>query len=143
MDQEQINFFRHRYAEMDDDELSYLIQTRGSALSPEAALALRAEIASRDPALLKNAMKETAQDVDAKLQHAEEKARKIALRNSRVVSIRRWALALCVAVGYLGALVSEEPDPWRQWASAGVLLFVLFEVKSLLTRFVAALFRQP
>lgn len=139
MEDAQIKYFLDRYAGMTDEELSYLLVTRGDSLSEEAGHALRTIMASRDPGGFQNELKATTADVGAQIRHADEEVRKQkkSARHARIAT-RLASLALLV-IG-LCTLLLGKTEGGVALCVAAVAMFLYFEVQRLIRRFLVALF---
>ena len=76
MDHQQIAYFVDRYSRMTDEELSYLLATRGESLSDEASHALRTVLNGRDLSAFQRELNATTSDVAAQVAHARQEAEK-------------------------------------------------------------------
>jgi hypothetical protein len=139
LEEAQLAYFLDRYSRMTDEELSYLLVTRGDSLSEEAGHALRTVLGSRDPGRFQNELKATTADVGAQVQYADEEIRKKkrTARHTRT-AIRFASLALLV-IG-LFTLLLGRTEGGVALCVAAVAIFLYFEFDRLIRRFIAALF---
>lgn len=140
MNDQQVKFFLERYSRMDDEELSHLIVTRGGGLSDEARHALNTVIRTRNPDALQAEMHATASDLTAQAAHAEQEAQKQIEHARTVRNAIRSACAIVVVAGMAGAVIDDSS--WLWFSAVGVALFMFFEIRRLVGRFVVALFRM-
>ena len=71
MDEQQYQYFLQRYANMSDEELSYLIVSRSGSLAEEAEHALRTVLAGRNSDSFNQELAATANDQEAQFRHDE------------------------------------------------------------------------
>lgn len=139
LDDAQVAYFLDRYSRMTDEELSFLVVTRGDSLSEEASHALRIVLDGRDPSGIRNELKATAADVGAQIQHASAEAKKQekSARHMRM-GVRIASLSLLV-IGIF-ALMLGRTDGGAALCAVGFGMFLYFEIRALIWRFFVALF---
>jgi ferric-dicitrate binding protein FerR (iron transport regulator) len=141
MNPQQVSFFAERYSRMSDEELSYLIATRGGSLSEEAQTALEAVIAKRNPAAFQREFQATSADVSSQLAHTQREAERRAERDRNLRNAVRLTCFLLVIVGLLGAMMGDS-GYWLSLSGMGAALFVNLELRRIVGRFFAAVFRM-
>lgn len=67
MDSQQVAYFTDTYSRMSDEELAFLLVTRGEGLSDEARTPFRRS--TRDPAAFRGELSATQADVSAQVRH--------------------------------------------------------------------------
>ena len=139
MDPTQTAYFLDRYASMSDEELSYLLVTRGDSLSEEASHALRTVLGGRDPKLLHQEVQATSADLNAQIERADQEARKQRKTARLQHNGMRIVCAVLLIVGLI-AWMSGHADEGVGFAIGGIALFLLIEIRRLVWLFVAALF---
>ena len=141
MDSQQVAHFIGTYSRMSDEELAFLLVTRGEGLSDEARHALQTVIGTRDPAAFRRELSATQADVSAQIRHASQEAEKHQAGKRQFRLGVRLLLAGLIGLGLLGALVGE-PERWLTVAGIALVLWVLMELRFLLGRFITAVFRM-
>jgi ABC-type transport system involved in cytochrome bd biosynthesis fused ATPase/permease subunit len=139
LDQAQTAYFLDRYARMSDEELSYLLVTRGDSLSEEASHALHTVLGGRDPTLLRQEVQATTADLHAQIERAEHEARKQQKAARLQHNGIRIVCAVLLIVGLI-AWMSGHANEGIGFAIGGIALFLLIEIRRLVWRFIAALF---
>jgi hypothetical protein len=141
MDSQQVAFFIDRYSCMSDEELSYLLVTRGEGLSAEARHALQKVLRSRDAELLHREIAATAADISAQVAYAQQEAERHARQRRRTRTALRIACVALIGIGLLTSVASSQ-ETGLTMTAGGVAMFLYFEARHVLRRFIAALFHM-
>jgi len=139
LEEAQLAYFLDRYSRMTDEELSYLLVTRGDSLSEEAGHALRTVLGSRDPRGFQNELNATTADVGAQVQHADEEVRK-KKRSARHTRIATRLASLALLVIGLFTLLLGRTEGGIALCVVATAMFLYFEAHRLIRRFIVALF---
>ncbi|RIX78603.1 hypothetical protein [Acidovorax cavernicola] len=139
MEEAQTAYFLDRYSKMTDEELSYLLVTRGDSLSEEAGNALRIVLSGRNPSGIRDEIRATAADVGAQVQHAHKEAEKKAESDRATRKGFRFA---CIGLFVIGLLVLMfgPTEGGTALCVAAFAIFLYIEIHRLIRRFLAALF---
>lgn len=141
MDLERVEYFKQRYSAMSDEELSFLLITRGEGLAEEARHALDVVMRRRDPRAIRQEMQATTEDLAAQAEHAHALALRQARREREVRLWTHYFCALAVVTGLLGALVGRH-EAWLPLAGLAAALSAWIELRRLLGRLGAAIWRM-
>jgi len=138
LEEAQTAYFLDRYSRMTDEELSYLLVTRGDSLSEEAGNALRIVLSGRNPSGIRDEIRATAADVGAQVERAKEEARKKAESERATRTGVRFA---CIGLFVIGlfVLMLGPTEGGTALCVAALAIFLYFEIHRLIRRFFAAL----
>lgn len=139
MNAPQLEYFIERYARMSDEELSYLMVTRGSSLSEEASQALRTVLATRNQPDFARELSATACDQQAQLLYEEDAVKRAEQSAATLRRVVHVGAGLLIVVGIVAALAMDAGPGWPM-VIVGVGLLLYFELKRLFWRFIRALF---
>lgn len=141
MNAHQVAHFAVTYARMSDEELAHLYVTRGENLSEEATAALSAEMQKREPGGFRAELTATRVDLagQAAYDHREER------KQAQLKRAKRRALyyfSFLAVVAGASFWLANLPETGAAFLGLGIGLPVVYELRRLLSRVVAALFRM-
>lgn len=126
---------------MSDEELAFLVTTRGDQLAEEAQHALRKVIQRRDQKSFARELNATSADVKAQEHQARVEVEQTAASARQARTFLHYFSAGLVLLGLIVGFVMQIEGGWFL-VIAGVGASVTYELKLLLWRFVTALFSQ-
>lgn len=103
MNPSQVEYFRHRYASMTDDELALLVATRRDVLSDDVRVALSEVLRSKDLPGFVNEVNAVVDDLNAQARAAGEELARHRENNRRA---RKPLLYFFAFVGLLAAVMA-------------------------------------
>lgn len=139
MDEQQYQYFLQRYANMSDEELSYLIVSRSGSLAEEAEHALRTVLAGRNSDSFNQELAATANDQEAQFRHDEALAREATKNAAHLRKTIHLFFGALVVVSLLIGLAGWDALGWPL-AGMGASVMAFYELQRLSSRFWRALF---
>lgn len=141
MDQAKVAYFHGNYSKLSDEELAHLIATRRDTLVEEAVSALTQVLKTRNLPSIETEIQATVADLRSQ---AAVEERRIRIIQARQRTIRKGTHILGASMSVIGAglMMFGDSERGAPLLVCGFGLSILYEIRRLVGRGIAALFRM-